>query len=235
MTTLLMMQIGTLVDVQEIIDEPPDDTLIGDAVIEKVGVGPIDPTVTITVCVTDVPPDPVQEPVYIVVVVRGPVETLPDVLVCEIVPPVMVQEEAFVDDQVRVAELLDATEVGEAERVRVGTEPTLPDMFTVTFWIADVPPVPVQEPENVVVAVSAPEEIPAFDVPVCHELPFFVIEQEAALVDDQLIVDAWPEATDVGDADNSKSGATTPPDGLLTTTGIGVVDTGGCDGRLIIA
>ena len=74
------------------------------------------------VIVTDleaVPPLPVQARVYVEVVV-GKTDCVPDVVFDPDQAPEAVQDVTLVEDQVSVDEPLNAIEVGEAERDRVG-------------------------------------------------------------------------------------------------------------------
>src|ERR1035437_297049 len=80
------------------------------------------PMVTVAVCVGEVPPVPVHVPVIGVVVVRTPVDTdVPEVPVFQLTLFFLIEQDvAPVDVQVTADEPPEVTELGEAERVRVG-------------------------------------------------------------------------------------------------------------------
>lgn len=78
-------------------------------------------TVTTTVLRLDVPPAPSHASVKVAVAVNAPVLSLPDVAFVPAQLPPAVQLVASVDDQVSVDDAPDATEVGLAENVLVGS------------------------------------------------------------------------------------------------------------------
>ena len=84
-----------------------------------------------------------------------------------------------------------------------------PTTVTVTLLLAE-PPVPLQLAAKTVLEVSAPEEmlVPATP-PVCHAAPPFVTVQEVAFVEDHVMLEDAPEATDVGLAEMFTVGAGT--------------------------
>ena len=94
---------------------------------------------------------------------------------------------------------------GMVTEVVVATGETI---VTIIVCTDEVPPVPVQVPENVVLAVSDPVTIFVPETPVFHvEAPFLIV-QAVALVDDQDILDEPPFATDVGEAERVSVGTT---------------------------
>lgn len=100
------------------VDAPPLVTDAGFAEIDTVGAGGV------TVTVADalwVPPNPVQERLKVLVVVKAPVDWLPEVAL-GLTPhaPEDAQEVAFVEDQVRVDDPPLAMEVGFAASDTVG-------------------------------------------------------------------------------------------------------------------
>ena len=108
-------------------DAVADTVMVPETVVPAVGadseteggvVSGVVVAVTVTLWVT-VPPLPVQLNVYVPVAVMFVTVCVPDVVLVPVHPPLAVQEVAFVLDQVRVDELPDVTEVGEADRVRV--------------------------------------------------------------------------------------------------------------------
>ena len=76
------------------------------------------------------------------VLVVGETDTEPEVPLAVKFTPV--QEVALVEDQVRVEELPDVMEAGEAERVAVGAGVTLVVTVTIALAAGEVPPAPVQ-------------------------------------------------------------------------------------------
>ena len=102
---------------QESVDEPPDATLLGDALNVTVGTG--DATVTAVDWFAD-PPVPEQVSVYVEFAATAPVDCVPDV---DFVPdhaPLAEHELEFVLDHVSVDDPPDATFAGEALNVTVG-------------------------------------------------------------------------------------------------------------------
>lgn len=89
-----------------------------DVLLVPVGVGAA-PTVTVADFVT-LPPEPLQVRMYVLVEVSGPVLWLPDTGFEPDQTPDAVHVVAFVEDHVRVADALYATDDGVAVRARVG-------------------------------------------------------------------------------------------------------------------
>jgi hypothetical protein len=87
------------------------------------------PTVTVALATDDVPPAPVQDSVYVVVLV-GDTARVPLVALVPVQPPAAVHDVALLDDQVTVAIWPEAMLVGLAENATVGgeagDEPALP-------------------------------------------------------------------------------------------------------------
>ena len=76
-------------------------------------------TVTVIFCVA-VPPAPVHASVNVVLAVTLVIACEPDVAFVPVHPPLAVQEVALVELHDNVAEPPEVTDVGDAERVRVG-------------------------------------------------------------------------------------------------------------------
>ena len=136
-----------------------------------------------------VPFGPVQARLNWVVLVRAPVDSLPEVAFAPDQPPEAVQDVAFVEDHVRVDDPPLVTERGLAARETVGPTVTVADALC-------VPPAPVQERLKVLVLVSPPVDA----LPEVGRVPDHAPEavQDVALVEDQVSVDDPPLATDVG-------------------------------------
>ena len=105
-------------------------------------------------------------------------------------PPEAVQEVALVELHVRVDVLPLATAVGLAVRFAVGM------MLTVALFTALVPPGPVQVREK----TADVDSVPVLCVPLAALVPVQppVAEQEIALVELQVSMEALPAATAVG-------------------------------------
>ena len=102
------------VDDHDNVADDPDEIEVGLAVSVAVGIGADAVTVTVALLADEVPPVPVHVTEYVVVTL-GETETEPEVPLA--VKPVPVQDVALVEDQVRVEEFPETTEVGLA-RVR---------------------------------------------------------------------------------------------------------------------
>jgi hypothetical protein len=178
---------------QESVEEPPDATLLGDALNVTVGAG--DVTVTVADWFAD-PPVPEQVSTYVEFAVTAPVDCVPDV---DFVPdhaPLAEHELALVLDQERVDEPPDATLLGDALNMTVGAGDVT---VTVADWFAD-PPVPEQVSAYVEFAVTAPVDcVPDVDFVPDHAP---LAEHELTLVLDQESVDDPPDATLAGEALN---------------------------------
>jgi hypothetical protein len=124
-----------LVELQVSVAAAPLTTEVGFAVKEAVGSPRI---VTVAVAAVLVPPAPVHVNEYVGLAVSAPVDWLPLVAFAPAkVPPVAVQDVAFVELQVSVEVLPLAIEVGLAVSVAVGT------IVTVAVAAVLVPPAPV--------------------------------------------------------------------------------------------
>ena len=110
------------VDDHDNVADDPDEIEVGLAVSVAVGIGADAVTVTVALLADEVPPVPVHVTEYVVVTL-GETETEPEVPLA--VKPVPVQDVALVEDQVRVEEFPETTEVGLAESVAVGRALTL--------------------------------------------------------------------------------------------------------------
>ena len=108
---------------------------------------------TVTVAdALEVPPEPMQARVNVLVTVNAPLDSLPETALLPDHAPEAVQELASVDDQVSIEESPLATEPGFAVSDTVGAR-------GVTVTVADafaVPPSPVQARVKVPELVSAP-------------------------------------------------------------------------------
>ena len=111
------------VDDHDSVADDPDEIDVGLAVSVAVGIGADAVTVTVALLAGDVPLAPVHVTEYVVVTL-GETETEPEVPLA--VKPVPVQDVALVEDQVRVEEFPETTEVGLAESEAVGFEPDVP-------------------------------------------------------------------------------------------------------------
>ena len=125
----LPVQEVVFAELQVRVDAPPEPTEVGDAERDAVGAGA---AFTVMTCVSlAVPPEPVQDRVY-VVVVEGDAVTEPETAP-PVAKPVPVQDVAFVEDQVRVVELPFVMVVGEPERVAVGGWPLSVSVSVMVF------------------------------------------------------------------------------------------------------
>jgi hypothetical protein len=149
-------------------------------------------TVTVTVALfVMVPPAPVHARVKVLLTVSAPVDCVPLMPLGPFHASEAVQPVVFVDDQLSVALLPLAIEVGLAPSVSVGAGA----IVTVTLCVL-VPPAPVQARVNVLSAVSAPVGC----VPLAPLGPFHAPEavQPVVFEDDQLSVALPPLATEAG-------------------------------------
>ncbi len=113
-------------------------------------------TLTVTVCVT-VPPAPVHDSENGLLAVNGPVDWAPEVGFCPDHAPDAAHEAALADDQVNVAAPPLATLAGSALRDSVGAGGGGGALCTTTVTDCEaVPPTPLHEIENVLLAVSGP-------------------------------------------------------------------------------
>ena len=143
------VQLVALVDDHVSLAVPPDVTDVGDALNVTAGAVVDAATVTVLGAVTE-PPGPAQVSLYVVVAVNALVAALPDSDFDPDHPPDAVQLVALVDDHVSFEVLPDATDVGDADNVSVGADPTVTVSET-TFE----PPAPVHVSVNLVVAFNA--------------------------------------------------------------------------------
>jgi len=128
------VQLSASVLDQVSVDESPEVMEVGDAERDAVGAGAA--ALTDTVTLSDaLPPGPVHDIEYVVLLV-GETETDPDVA-SPVLKPEPVQMPTLVLDQVRVDEPPEVMEVGDAERVAVGSaqlgvvkEPLIVSMVT---------------------------------------------------------------------------------------------------------
>ncbi|HXF47571.1 MAG TPA: hypothetical protein VNK91_15780 [Burkholderiaceae bacterium] len=114
-------QAAAFVDVQFSVDAPPLGTVVGSARKESVGAGGGGEltTLTVTDCVA-VPPGPAQVSENALVAPKGPVDAEPVVDRAPDQAPLAVQDAAFVEDHVSVAEPPLSTVVGVALSETVG-------------------------------------------------------------------------------------------------------------------
>ena len=138
-----------LLEFQVKVAAPPLATVEGFAVREAVA---LPGTVTATVAMLLVPPDPIQVKEYSVVAATAPVSWLPLVASVPLHPPVAAHEVALLDVHVSVDVAPCETVVGFAVSVTAGRGATL--MMAVATLL--VPPVPLQIREYEVVVVSGP-------------------------------------------------------------------------------
>ena len=138
-----------LVELQVSVEAPPGATLVGFAVKVAVGMGR---TVTVTLATGLVPPGPVQVSEYVVAVVSAAVFWVPLIASAPLQPPAAVHDVASVELHVSVDFEREATLVGLAVKVAVGTGA----MLTVALATALVPPGPVQVKEYDLLAERAP-------------------------------------------------------------------------------
>jgi hypothetical protein len=172
------------------VEDPPEATLVGDAVNVRVGAGAV-PTVTVTLRVT-LPPEPVQVSVYVEVALSGPTFAEPNVARLPDHAPLAVQLVAFelVHDNCEVP--LNATFVGDALNDSVGAE--IACAVTVTLSDA-VPPAPVHASVNVVVAVIEPDDCVPIVLFVPVHPPLAVHDVASVLVQDNVV--DWPDVTEL--------------------------------------
>src|SRR5258706_9850360 len=168
------------VDDQVRVEELPLAIDVGLAVSDTVGTGGV--TVTVAEALP-VPPAPVQASVNVPVLVRAPLDWLPEVVLVPVHAPEATQEVALAEDQVRVEDAPLVTDVGLAVSDTVGTG-------GVTVTVAEAlpdPPGPVQAMVNVPVLVRAPLDW----LPEVVLVPAHAPEatQEVASVDDQVRVE----------------------------------------------
>jgi hypothetical protein len=178
------------------VDDPPDATLVGDALSETVGAGA---TATVALWLAE-PPVPVHVSVYVPLPVSAPVDCVPDVALVPDHAPLAVHEVALVLDHVSVEDPPEATVAGDAASVTVGAP-----AIDIVVVCSVLPPVPVQVSVYVAFAASAPVDcVP--DVPfVPDHAPLAV--QDVAFVLDQVSVDDPPDATLDGDPLSETVGA----------------------------
>src|SRR5258706_10011677 len=130
-------------------EDAPPVTDAGVAVRDTVGAGGM--TVTVAEALPD-PPGPVQERGNVPVLVRAPLDWLPEVVLVPVHAPEATQDVASVEDQLRVEDAPLATDAGLAVSDTVGA-----GSMTVTAAEAlPDPPGPVQARVNVAVLVGAP-------------------------------------------------------------------------------
>lgn len=202
------LQVLALVAVQLSVAAPPLCTVPGLAANASVGAGTGGVvTFTVTVCVT-VPPAPVHESENALLAINGPVDWDPDGGFCPDHAPDAVHEVALADDQVNVAAPPLATLVGSALSDTVGAGGGGGALSTTTVTDCEaVPPTPLHESENVLLAFSGP-----------------VISEPAVA----LTPDHAPDAThEVASFDVHVSVAAPPPGTLL---GLAFSDTVGAAG-----
>jgi hypothetical protein len=125
----------------------------------------------------------------VVVLVKGPVDWVPDTALAPDQPPEARHDDALLDDHVRVDEAPLVTEAGSAVRETVGAVVVV----TVTVTVVDalcVPPGPLHERLNVLLFVSGPVDW----LPEVALLPDHAPDavQEVALVEDHVSVEAPP-------------------------------------------
>jgi hypothetical protein len=151
------LQVVALVAVQLSVAALPLCTVPGFAANVSVGAGTGGAlTLTVTLCVT-VPPAPVHESENALLAVNGPVDWDPDNGFCPDHAPDAAHEVALADDQVNVAAPPLATLVGSALSDSVGAGGGGGVLCTETVTDCDaVPPAPLHESENVLLAVSGP-------------------------------------------------------------------------------
>jgi len=174
------------------VEVAPLVTDVGLAVSDTVGAGGM--TVTVADALP-VPPAPVQARVNVPVLVRAPLDWLPEVVLVPVHAPEATQDVASVEDQVRVEDAPLVTDVGLAANDTVGTGAGGAPTVTVVEALP-VPPAPVQASVNVPVLVNAPLDWLPKIVLGPDQAP--VAKQEAELFDDQVSVEDPPLATEVG-------------------------------------
>jgi hypothetical protein len=192
------------VDDQVSVALAPLATVCGLVEIVTVGVGAL--TVTVADCEA-LPPTPVQLSVKVLVLVNGPVDCEPLVVLAPDHPPEAVQPVASVDDQLSVALAPLATVCGVAVIVTVG-------VGALAVTVADceaLPPTPVQLSVKVLVLVNGPVDCEPLVALAPDHAPEAV--QPVASVDDQLSVALAPLARVCGLAEIVTVGA-----GALTVT-----------------
>jgi hypothetical protein len=111
------------VEDQVSVEDPPLVTDVGFAAIDTVGTGGGggEPVTVTVVDVLAVPPDPVQERLNVVVLVKAGVDEPPETTLLPDQPPEAVQDDASVEDQLSVEVAPLATDVGFAVSDTVGT------------------------------------------------------------------------------------------------------------------
>jgi hypothetical protein len=122
----------------------------------NVGVTPPEGGVVVTDAEREVvPPVPVQASVKVLMLESGPVDCEPLIALEPDQAPEAVQLDASADDQLSIEACPSVTEVGFALNVTVGAGGGAAVTVTVVFAEA-LPPVPVQESVNVVLALNVP-------------------------------------------------------------------------------
>jgi hypothetical protein len=190
------------VEDQVSVEEPPLATELGFAESVTVGAGVV-PVMLTWAEPLPVPPAPVQLRLNVLVVVKAPVDWVPETALLPDQAPDAVQDVALVEDQVSVEDPPLATEVGFAETDTVGA-----GVEAVILTCAEalpVPPAPVQLRLNVLAVVKAPVDCVPETALVPDQAPDAV--QDVALVEDQASVEAAPLATEVGFAEIDTVGA----------------------------
>jgi hypothetical protein len=116
------VQLPAFVVDQVRVDEPPDATVVGEALSVRVGAGVGVEVVTVTVVVVCAltPALLVHLRVYEAVDASGPTDCVPDIDLLPLHPPLAVQLVAFWEDQLRSDEPCAAIVPGVASSVTVG-------------------------------------------------------------------------------------------------------------------
>jgi len=208
------LQAVALVAVQLSVAALPFCTVPGFAANVSVGAGTGGTlTLTVTLCVT-VPPAPVHESENALLAVNGPVDWDPDNGFCPDHAPDAAHEVALADDQVNVAAPPLATLVGSALSDSVGAGGGGGVLCTETVTDCDaVPPAPLHESENVLLAVSGPVvSEPAVALAPDHAPD---ARHEVASLDVHVSVAAAPLGTLIGLALSDTDGAA--GDGAVST------------------
>jgi hypothetical protein len=145
----LAVQDVALLEVHVNVERPPAATTGGDAVNVTVGTGRM---VTVATRGAATPPGPAQESEYAVATVNGPVLWLPLAASVPLQPPEALHEVALVELHVSSEAFPEATAVGVAASVAVGTG------IDATVAVAGgvTPPRPVHTIEYTVVATIGP-------------------------------------------------------------------------------
>jgi hypothetical protein len=197
------VQEAAFVEVQLSVVNAPLATVSGFAA--SVTVGSAGVTVTVAVALP-VPLGPVQERLKALVLVSAPVEALPDVARAPNHAPDALQDVAFVEDQLRVADPPLVTEVGFAEIDTVGTGGGGGVPVTLT-WTASLalPCGPVQVSEKLLLVLSDPvdwiPEVALFP----DQAP--VAEHDTVFVELHVSTEAPPLATELGFATRDTDGS----------------------------